>query len=152
MRSINMAVSATLVGASVAAGVGTPPIARAYDPAVNGTYTATVIGDWAQTNQVYHQEAVVRSTREITSSCSPRQACTGQVVRDQAWTAPLTMQDGLNWYVKHDIPNWQTCPDGSVFSGHDVIYFYPANPDTGENTLGSPVLAGRARTTGHAGV
>jgi hypothetical protein len=152
MRSINMAVSATLVGASVAVGVGMAPSARAYDPAINGTYTATVIGDWAQTNQVYHQEAVVRSTWKITSSCTTAQDCTGQVVSDQGWTAPLSMHDGNIWYVKRDIPNWETCPDGTSFTGKDYVYFYPANPDTGENVLGSPVLAGREHTTGPVGV
>jgi hypothetical protein len=152
MRSINMAVSATLVGASVAVGVGMAPSARAYDPAINGTYTATVIGDWAQTNQVYHQEAVVRSTWKITSSCTTAQDCTGQVVSDQGWTAPLSMHDGNIWYVKRDIPNWETCPDGTSFTGKDYVYFYPANPDTGENVLGSSVLAGREHTTGPVGV
>jgi hypothetical protein len=152
MRSINVAVSATLVAASVAGGVGMAPSAWAYDPAINGTYTATVVGDWARTNQVYHQEAVVRSTWTISSSCSTGQDCTGQVKSDQGWTAPLTMHDGLIWWVKRDIPNWETCPDGTSFPGHDVVYFYPADPETGLNTLGSsPVLAGRQHTTGPAG-
>jgi len=56
------------------------------------------------------------------------------------------MHDGLMWTVKHDIPNWQTCADGTPYPGKDVIYLYPANPDTGENTLGSPLLAGREKT------
>ena len=152
MRPINMAVSATLVAAGVAGGVGVAPLARAYDPAVNGTYTATVIGDWARTNNVYHQETVVRSTWKITSSCTTAQDCKGEVVSDQGWSAPLHMHDGLNWYMKRDIPNWETCPDGTSFTGKDYVYFYPANPDTGENTLGSPVLAGRDKTTGPVGV
>jgi|SRR5271157_2352651 len=152
MRSINMVASATLVAASVAGAVGMAPSARAYDPAINGTYTATVVGDWAQTNQVYHQEAVVRSTWKITSSCYTAEDCKGEVVSDQGWTAPLIMHDGLIWYVKHDIPNWVTCPDGTSFSGKDYVYFYPANPDTGENTLGSPVMAGREHTVGPSGI
>ncbi len=152
MRSRNMVISTALVAAGVGGGVGLAPSAWAYDPAVNGTYTATVIGDWAQTNQVYHQEAVVRSTWKITSSCYTAQDCTGQVVSDQGWTAPLTMHDGLVWFVKHDIPNWETCPDGTSFPGHDVVYFYPADPDTGEHTAVSPVLAGREHTTGPVGV
>jgi hypothetical protein len=152
MRSMNLVVSATLVAAGVAAGVGTAPSAWAYDPAINGTYTATVIGEWAKTKEVYHQEATVRSTWKITTSCSTAQDCTGQVVSDQGWTASLTMHDGLNWYLKRDIPNWQTCPDGSSFTGKDYAYFYPANPDTGENSLGSPVLAGREHTVGPPGV
>lgn len=151
MRSMSVAVSATLVAAGVAGGVGMAPSARAYNPSINGTYTATVIGDWARSRQVYHQEAVVRSTWKISSSCSTPYECTGQVVSDQGWSAPLTMYDGLNWYVKRDIPNWETCPDGSTHTATDYIMFYPANPETGENTFGSPVLAGSERTVGPAG-
>jgi hypothetical protein len=151
MRSRNVAVSATLVAASLAGGVGMAPPARAYDPAINGTYTATVIGDWARSRTVYHTEATVRSTWKISSSCSTAQDCRGQVVSDQGWTAPLKMTDGLNWYVRRDIPNWETCPDGTTFTGKDYVYFYPANPDTGENTLGSTVLAGREETVGPSG-
>ena len=147
MRSINLVVSATLL----AAGVGTAPAAWAYDAAINGTYTATVIGDWAQTNQVYHQEPVVRSTWKITSSCSTAEDCSGQVVSDQGWSAPLTTHDGLMWSVSHDIPNWTTCPDGTSFTGRDFVYFYPANPDSGEIVPGSTVLAGREHTTGPSG-
>jgi len=51
-------------------GVGTAPPASAYDPSINGTYTATVVGDWARTNTVYHNEDVVRSTWKISSSCT----------------------------------------------------------------------------------
>lgn len=152
MRSTNMPAGVALAAAGVIAGLGMAPTARAYDPAVNGTFTATVIGDWARTNTIYHQEAVVRSTWKITSSCSTAQDCKGQVVSDQGWTAPLSMHDGLNWYAKRDIPNWETCPDGSSFTGHDVVYFYPANPDTGENVLGSSTMAGREKTTGPVGV
>ncbi|MBW0017099.1 MAG: hypothetical protein JO236_06085 [Mycobacterium sp.] len=147
MRSMMVAVSASLVLASVSAA----PSAWAYDPAVNGTYTATVVGDWARTNSVFHQESVVRSTWRISTACSTAQDCTGQVVSDQGWTAPVTMHDGLNWYVKRDIPNWETCPDGSSFVGHEVFYFYPADPDNGTNTPGSPVFAGREHTTGPSG-
>lgn len=152
MRPLNLAASAALVAAGAVVGVGMAPSASAYDASLNGTYTATVIGDWAQTNSVYHREAVVRSTWKISSSCSTAEDCTGQVVSDQGWTAPMVMHDGMNWYVKRDIPNWETCPDGTSFPGHDVVYFYPANPDTGENSLGSGVLAGREHTTGPVGV
>jgi hypothetical protein len=152
MRSINVAVSATVVAAGLAGGVGTAPSAWAYDPAINGTYTATVVGDWARSRNVYHQEPVVRSTWRISTSCSTGEDCTGQVVSDQGWTAPVTMHDGYIWYLKRDIPNWETCPDGASFPGKDYIYFYPADPDTGNNVLGSPVLAGREQTVGPSGV
>ncbi|CAM4182624.1 hypothetical protein MB901379_04108 [Mycobacterium basiliense] len=147
MRSTSMVVGAILMAGSVS--MASP--AWAYNPAINGTYTATVIGDWARTNTVYHDEPVVRSIWTITSSCSTAQDCSGQVASDQGWTAPLTMHDGQLWTVKRDLPNWETCPDGTTFTGHDVIYFYPANPETGETQLGSPVLAGREKTTGPSG-
>ncbi len=151
MRSIPAMVGATLAVGGVAVMLHTTPTASAYNPAVNGIFTATLIGDWARTRTVYHDEAVVQSTWTITSSCSTAQDCAGQVVSDQGWTAPLTMRDGLNWYVKRDIPNWETCADGTAFTGHEVFSFYPANPETGENTLGSSVLAGREHTVGPSG-
>lgn len=152
MRAMSAAVSATLFAVGVAGSVCSAPSARAYNPAINGTYTATTIGSWARTRQVYHQEEIVRATWKITTSCSNPYECTGQVVSDQGWTAPLTMFDGLNWYLKREIQNWETCPDGSTHSAIDYIMFYPADPETGENTFGSPVLAGNERTVGPAGV
>lgn len=151
MRPMNLAITATLVTVGVAGGVGVAPPAWAYDPAINGTYTATVIGDWARTNEVFHQEPVVRSTWTITTSCSTAYRCDGTVVSDQGWTAPIFMNDAATWFVKRDIPNWTTCQDGTSYVGHDVIHFYPANPDTGEKMLGSTVLAGREQTSGPSG-
>jgi hypothetical protein len=151
MRSISVALSATLAATGVAGAVSMAPPARAYDPAINGTYTATVIGDWARTRTVYRNEEIVRSTWTITSSCSTAEDCTGQISSDQGWTASLKMTDGYNWYARHDIPNWETCADGTSFTGKDYVYFYPANPETGENTLGSSVLAGREQTIGPSG-
>jgi len=151
MRSMSVALSAALAVAGVAGGVGMAPLARAYNPAINGTYTATVVGEWARSRQVYHQEATVRSTWKITTSCANPYECTGEVVSDQGWTAPVRMFDGLNWYVKRDIPNWETCPDGTSYTATDYIMFYPADPVTAVNTLGSPVLAGNERTLGPSG-
>ena len=152
MRSINVSVSATLTAAAVVGGVSMAAPARAYDPAINGTFTATVIGDWARTRTVYHQESVVRSTWTISSSCTTAEDCGGTVTSDQGWTATLKMTDGLNWYAKRDIPNWETCPDGTAFPGKDYVYFYPTDPETGINTPGSTaVLAGREQTIGPSG-
>lgn len=151
MRPLSAAASATLTVAGLVVGLGSAPTAAAYNPAINGTYIATQIGDWARTNDVYHDEDVVRSTWTITSSCATAQDCSGQVVSDQGWTAQLYMHDGSNWHVKRDIPNWQTCEDGSSYIGRDTYYFYPADPVTGDNVLGSPVLAGRQQTRGVSG-
>jgi hypothetical protein len=151
MHSMSVAASAALVVATTAVCVGAAPPARAYDPAIGGTYTATVVGDWARTNTVLRVEQTVRSTWTITSSCATAEDCSGQVTSDQGWSAPMIMHDGQMWTVKHNIPNWETCPDGTSFTGRDVVYFYPANPDTGEIVLGSPLLAGREKTTGPSG-
>ena len=127
------------------------PLAQAYNPSINGTYTATVVGEWARSRQVYHQEAMVRTTWKITTSCTTAYDCTGQVVSDQGWSAPVRMFDGLVWYLKRDIPNWETCSDGTSYTATDYVMFYPADPVTGVNTLGSPVLAGSDRTLGPSG-
>ena len=152
MRSISVALTTALMGAGVAGSMAMAPPAHAYDPSINGTYTATVVGSWARSRGVYHQEAVVRSTWKITTSCSTAYDCSGEVVSDQGWSAPLRMFDGLNWYLKREIPNWETCPDGSSHPATDYIMFYPANPETGENSFGSSVLAGRDNTIGTTGV
>lgn len=153
MRPISAAAAVTLSAATLVAGLGTAPPAWAYDPAINGTYTATQIGDWAKTRQVYHDEDVVRSTWTISSSCSTAQDCAGRVVSDQGWTAQLYMHDGTTWFVKRDIPNWEVCEDGTSYIGHSNIYFYPADPVTGANTLNpeSTVFAGRERTSAASG-
>jgi hypothetical protein len=147
MRLMKFAVSASLVVASVSAA----PSAWAYDPSINGTYAATTVGDYSRTNTVYRNEPVTHSIWKISTSCSTAQDCSGQVVNDQGWTAPINMHDGMVWFVKRDIPNWETCPDGTAWVGHDVVFLYPANPETGENTLGSPLLVGREKTTGVSG-
>jgi hypothetical protein len=151
MHSMSMAASAALVAAATVVCVGAAPPARAYNPAISGTYTATVVGQWARTNTVLHVEQTLRSTWTITSSCTTAQDCSGQVNSDQGWSAPLVMHDGQVWTVKHDIPNWETCTDGSSFTGRDVIFFYPANPETGEFVNGSSALAGWEKTTGPSG-
>lgn len=148
MRSICAAVSATV---AVGIGVGAAPTAWAYNPSINGTYTATQVGNFARTGTVYHDEDVVRSTWRISTSCSTAQDCSGTVVSDQGWTAPLVMHDGQSWNLKRDIPNWEPCDDGSSFTGREHIFFYPADPETGEMVLGSAVFAGREHTTGPSG-
>lgn len=152
MRSMNTTASVLLVAAGLIGAGTTAPAAWAYDPSINGTFTATWVGEWARTNDVYHQEPMVRETWTITTSCPTAQDCTGQVVSDGGWSAPINMHDGSTWFVSRDIPNWTTCPNGGAsYTGHEVIHFYPANPETGEKVTGSSVFAGREHTTGVPG-
>lgn len=151
MRFMNTTASVGLAVATVVGGVSMAPAAWAYDPSINGTYTATWVGDYARTNDVLHREATVRETWTISTSCSTAQDCTGTVVSDKGWSAPINMHDGSTWFVHRDLPNWTTCPDGTSFTGYEVIHFYAADPETGAKVLGSPVLAGREHTTGKPG-
>ncbi|MDI3315380.1 MAG: hypothetical protein QJR12_14245 [Mycobacterium sp.] len=141
-----------LVAAALSALLGGVAPARASkeDVAINGTYRATSIGDWAKTNEQYHDEATVTSIWTINSSCATSQDCTGTVISDQGWSAPLFMHDGAIWYVKRDVPNWETCPDGTSYPGRQTFYFYPVNSD-GLEQIGSPTLAGKDRTVGPSG-
>ena len=152
MRLMNTTASVALVAAGIIGGGSMAPAAWAADPSINGTFTATWVGQWARTNEVYHQEATVRETWHISTSCSTAEDCSGEVVSDAGWRAPINMHDGNTWFVARDIPNWTTCPDGGAsYTGHEVIKFYSANPETGEHVDGSSVFAGREHTTGQPG-
>src|ERR1700733_6985930 len=128
MRSISMAVSTALVAAGVAGGVGMGPPPWAYDPAINGTYTATVVGDWARVREVYHQEAVVRSTWTITTSCATAEDCTGTVTSDQGWSAPLKMPEGYTSYLKRHIRRQRLCFLLSRDPGHRGQHAWVVSP------------------------
>jgi hypothetical protein len=140
--------SATLMAAAVVGGVGTTPSARASDDAyaINGTYAATSEGTYATTDYAFHNEATVKSIWTITSTCATDVRCTGQVTSDQGWSAPLRTE-GHIWYVERDVPNWETCPDETSFTGHQTYMFYPANAD-GVTQIGSPYLEGKDKTVG----
>ncbi len=150
MRSREVVASATLMAATVIGGVTTAPSAQAESIAINGTYIATSVGEWAKTNEAFDNEATVRSTWTITSSCTTYQDCSGQVTSDQGWSAPLTVHDGVLWYVRHDLPNWEQCPDGTAATGRQTFSFTYVGPD-GMQKPGSDTLAGLDKTVGPSG-
>jgi hypothetical protein len=153
MRSAKTLTTATLVAATVFGGLGTASPAQAItkeDVAVNGTFRATSIGDYAQRNDQYFGEPTVYQTWTISSTCASTQECHGTVKSDQGWSAPLYMNDGEMWKVKREVPNWESCPDGTSFSGMQTFYFFPAN-DNGGYQLGSPIFSGKDKTVGPSG-
>ena|ERR1700758_403099 len=153
MRSVRTLTTATLLAAIVFGGLGTASTAGATtkeEVAVNGTFRATSIGDWAQRNDQYFGEPTVISTWTISSSCVTFQECHGTVTSDQGWSAPLYLNDGQMWKVKHDVPNWERCPDGTAYTGQQTFYFYPVDAN-GEYKLGSPTMAGKDKTVGPSG-
>lgn len=92
--------------------------------ALNGTYTVFSDGQWAQTNQSYHDEAGVTQTWTVTSSCTTYQDCTGRVVSDQGWTADLAYLSG-RWKVARTVDGWEHCGDGSAAPGQQAFTFWP---------------------------
>jgi hypothetical protein len=144
-------VGTTAAVVMVAGAVGTPPSGRSSEDglALNGTYVATSNGEWAKRNDSYYDEATVTSTWTITSSCSNPVDCTGQVVSDQGWTAPIIHTSDA-WIVKRDLANWVPCHDGPAFPGHQIYRFWPVDT-TGYVSVGSATLSGEDKTTGPSG-
>ena len=153
MRSHKTLATATLVAATIFGGLGTAPTAHAItkeDVALNGTFRATSIGDWAQRNDQYFGEPTVYQVWTINSSCVSTQECHGRLTSDQGWSAPIYMNDGEMWKVRREVPDWERCADGTAFSGQQTFFFYPVN-DNGGFQIGSRVLSGKDKTVGPSG-
>lgn len=127
--------------AATAEFTGAPPAAA--DPnqyALNGKFTAISDGQWAKTNERFHDEATVVSTWTISTSCRTAIDCSGHVSSDQGWTADVTYTEPL-WYVTRTLPDWMTCPDGTSVEGKQIIKFFVDRYDEPnlrgwDNTLG----------------
>ncbi len=142
---------ATGMAATVIAAVGfASPAHGAGQWALNGTYTATSNGEWARTNDVFHDEKSVRALWTVTSQCSYPTECTGTVSSDQGWTAPI-YQTGGEWYVKRIVPHWMPCQDGSSADGLQVFRFKAMTPDGSTTDPTSNTLVGEDATRGPSG-
>jgi hypothetical protein len=128
------------------------PAAHAADKwSLNGNFIATSNGEWAKTNDVYRNEVSLRSIWTISSQCSYPTECTGTVTSDLGWTAPIYSTAG-EWYVKHIVPNWITCPDGiTTSSALQVFRFRRSTPDGASGDPSSNLLVGEDITTGPSG-
>jgi hypothetical protein len=138
-----LACSATV---TVALAVCATPAATA-DPndgvAINGTYTAFSDGEWAKTNQSFHDEASVTQTWTITTNCTTYQDCTGRVISDQGWSADIVYTSGV-WKVSRTVENWEHCDDGTAAPGQQVFTFWQDYPDRSK-------IAGWDQTIGPSG-
>ena len=132
-----------------ASGVPTAGASGDDEWGINGTYIATSNGQWAQTNDIYRNEASVRSTWTISMTCSTPLECTGRVSSDLGWSADVGIH-GSEYVLKRDLPNWEPCPDGTARTGHQIYRFYPVD-EKGWFSLGSTVLAGFDKTVGDSG-
>jgi hypothetical protein len=136
--------SATVVLAVVSC-MCTPSFAYATpdDTALKGTYTVISDGQWAQTNESYHDEKSVTQTWTITSTCSSFLDCTGRVTSDQGWSADARYLSGV-WRVVRTAENWEPCADGTAAPGEQSFQFWP---DKGS----PPNLTGWDKTIGPSG-
>jgi hypothetical protein len=127
-----------------------PAAADAADRwAINGTFSATSNGEWARKNEIFSPEAVVRATWTITTTCRIQWECSGTVTSDQGWSAPITSTN-LQWVVKHDVPDWEPCPDGTAATGEQIFSFFAAD-ERGIPDEKSTTYVGLDATTGPSG-
>jgi len=151
MRTPRMLISVAALTAATVAGVVYPATASANDKwALNGTFVATSNGEWATTNDVFHNERSVRSIWTITSTCSYPTECIGTVSSDAGWTAPI-FQAGGDWRVKRVIQDWMPCQDGTTAPGLQVIRFHGSSPGGDQTDPSSNMLVGQDSTTGQSG-
>jgi hypothetical protein len=120
---------AAMTATVVVFGMCAAPVAGASDDiAINGTYTAFSDGQWAQTDQSYHDEASVTQTWTVTSTCTTFQDCTGRVSSDQGWSGNLVFMSG-RWKVARTVDNWETCADGTAVPGEQAFTFWRSYPE-----------------------
>ena len=145
------AISSAAVLAVIALGSGPAPAATASDGNVeiNGTFSVVSNGEWAKMNDRYQDEPSVRSTWTVTSTCSTAITCAGKVTSSLGWTEDIYTNSGI-WFVKHYVPDWIPCPDGTRAPGLQVYRFYPVNEE-GLALRGSNLLVGEDKTTGDSG-
>jgi hypothetical protein len=124
----------------------TAPLTHATtdDVAVNGTYTAVSDGQWARTNESYHDEQTVTQTWTVTSSCSSFLDCTGHVTSDQGWSADARYLSGV-WRVARTVEGWESCADGTAAPGDQSFQFWP------DPTVPPGTLVGWDKTIGPSG-
>lgn len=152
MRARKLSTSAAVLAATAVGSAGVAAAAPDINnPAINGVFLATSNGEWARTNDSYHDEATVRSTWTISTTCENPVACSGTVVSDQGWTANIVHVPGA-WKVIRDLPNWETCGDGTAATGRQVFTFYPVgdNPSQLVDPT-SETFSGEEVTTGPSG-
>ncbi|WP_370329968.1 hypothetical protein [Mycolicibacterium hippocampi] len=150
MRMSRVLTTAAVIGGAVTVAAATPAAGGPGDWGLNGTYIFTSNGEWAKVNDVFRDEASIRSRWTISSTCSYPTECTGTVSSDWGWTAPI-YQKGAVWYVKRTVDNWQPCPDGTAAPGLQVFRFYPSVPDGSAADPTSTTLFGDDQTTGISG-
>ncbi len=151
MQALGPSVGAATVLLGAALAVGLAPTSHANsDNALNGTYRVISNGDWAKTNEVRMNEAVVVSMWTFSTSCTDAQTCDGTVTSDKGWTVPAKYRIN-RWIVELEHPSWQHCPDGSTSPGYQRFQFFGTTANGQVDTDNSQTLKGFDRTEGPGG-
>ncbi len=151
MSSTKIASGAAVLAIALAGLGQSPPAAAEYEEyAMNGTFSVVSNGEWARMNERYQDEPSVRSTWTVSTVCSSAITCSGTVTSSLGWTENIYTQAGNLWYVKHLVPDWIPCPDGSRAPGLQVYSFYPATEE-GMSKRISDLWVGQDETTGVSG-
>ncbi|GAC1653583.1 MAG: hypothetical protein NVS4B6_30040 [Mycobacterium sp.] len=161
MRGVEVGAGAGAILAVVGI-LGTAPPAHAtdYGIALNGTYRATSIGDWAQSSEgpfgaggarVYRDQPSKVETWTVSSDCVSPIECIGAVRSDAGWTAALKF-NGDFWLVDRDIPDWEPCPDGTAAPGHQNFGLWGWENSTGHrNNKFRDLIVGAETTVAPSG-
>lgn len=146
------ALSGVAMSAAAALVLGVAPhaVAEYEEYAMNGTYSVVSNGEWARMNDRYQDEPTVRSTWTVSTTCTSALTCSGTVTSSLGWTESIYTGTGNQWYVKHYVPDWIPCPDGTRAPGLQVYKFYPSN-DEGLSYRISDIWVGEDITTGESG-
>jgi hypothetical protein len=144
--------SAAVLFTTALTGLGLAPHAGAeYEEyAMNGTFSVVSNGEWARMNDRYQDEPTVRSTWTVNTVCSSAITCSGKVTSSLGWTEDIYTGAGNMWYVKHCVPEWIPCPDGTSAPGLQVYKIYPATEE-GMSQRISDLWLGEDETTGVSG-
>jgi hypothetical protein len=144
MRVVGAILGAAALGAFATVMVQPSAHASDFGWELNGTYSFLSNGEYAKSNDSFHDEAVVRATWQITSTCTSPSACSGEVTSDQGWSAPLKFTVD-RWIVHRELPGWAPCETGGAATGHQTFTFYPVD-DNGQILKGGDLLGGFDRT------
>ena len=152
VRSMSLVAGATVLAATAIGALGADWAARAdvNNPALNGRYLATSNGEWAMTNESFHDEATTRSIWTITSSCSTPQDCAGTVTSDQGWTADISFRPATSGGSTASFRIGSHAPTAPRPPAYRNYVFWPSD-ETGVIDMSSPILTGWDETGGPSG-
>lgn len=151
MRAVGVILGGGALSLVAATGIAAP--AHADDTTglqLNGKYLVTSNGEWSKTNEVFHDEQVVRQVWTTTSSCESPTSCTGHLVSSQGWEADMVYTED-RWVVRRTIPNWMPCYDGSAQPGNQEFRFWPVDSNGQRYPSDGALFGGYDETKGISG-